>query len=101
MGDLCLLQRKSSDLLIFASNSSLDEPGSERAVLCNIYCDPFWQQNNQPVELQSNKFIDQKLNYIHNNPVEAGIVLSPEEYLYSSAINYANRPEKLLDVIVI
>ena len=61
----------------------------------------FWQQNNQPIELRSNKFIEQKLNYIHNNPVEAGIVLSPEEYLYSSAINYANRPEKLLDVILI
>jgi DNA modification methylase len=61
----------------------------------------FWQQNNQPVELRSNEFIDQKLHYIHNNPVEAGIVLSPEEYLYSSAINYANRPEKLLDVILI
>jgi hypothetical protein len=26
----------------------------------------------------------QKLNYIHQNPVEAGIVLSSEEYLYSS-----------------
>jgi REP element-mobilizing transposase RayT len=50
----------------------------------------FWQQNNQPIELRSNEFIEQKLNYIHNNPVEAGIVLSPEEYLYSSAINYAN-----------
>jgi hypothetical protein len=43
----------------------------------------------------------QKLNYIHNNPVEAGIVLSPEHYLYSSAVNYADLPEKLLDVILI
>ena len=39
--------------------------------------------------------IDQRLEYIHNNPVEAGIVLSPEDYLYSSAINYAGLPEKL------
>jgi putative transposase len=61
----------------------------------------FWQQNNQPMELTSNEFIDQKLNYIHNNPLEAGIVLSPEDYLYSSAVNYANRPEKLIDVILI
>jgi len=29
------------------------------------------------------------LNYIHNNPVEAGIVERPEEYIYSSAKNYA------------
>jgi hypothetical protein len=33
--------------------------------------------------------------------VEAGIVLSLEEYPYNSAINYANRPEKLLDMILI
>jgi putative transposase len=61
----------------------------------------FWQQNNQPIELTSNEFIDQKLEYIHNNPVEAGIVLSPEDYLYSSAVNYSNRPEKLIDVNLI
>ncbi|MGB1315009.1 MAG: REP-associated tyrosine transposase, partial [Chitinophagales bacterium] len=29
----------------------------------------FWQQNNQPKELLSNKFIDQKIDYIHNNPI--------------------------------
>jgi putative transposase len=45
--------------------------------------------------------IDQRLDYIHHNPVEAGIVLSPEHYLYSSAINYAGLPEKLIDVILI
>jgi putative transposase len=45
--------------------------------------------------------IDQRIDYIHNNPVEAGIVLSPEYYLYSSAINYAGLREKLIDVIFI
>jgi putative transposase len=61
----------------------------------------FWQQHNHPIELATNEMIDHRLNYIHNNPVEAGIVLSPEHYLYSSAINYANLPEKLIDVILI
>jgi putative transposase len=46
----------------------------------------FWQQNNHPIELATNEMIDQRLDYIHNNPVTAGIVLSPEHYLYSSAI---------------
>jgi hypothetical protein len=32
---------------------------------------------------------------------EAGIVLSPKEYLYSSAVNYSGRPEILLDVLLI
>jgi REP element-mobilizing transposase RayT len=49
----------------------------------------FWQQNNHPIELHTNYFIDQKLDYIHNNPVEAGWVEKPEEYVYSSAKNYA------------
>ena len=29
--------------------------------------------------------IDQKVTYIHNNPVKAGIVNEAHEYIYSSA----------------
>ncbi len=61
----------------------------------------FWQQHNHPIELSTNEIIDQRLSYVHNNPVEAGIVLSPEDYLYSSAVNYAGLPETLIDVILI
>lgn len=50
-----------------------------------------WQDGNQPKELSSNEFIDQKLFYIHNNPVAEGIVAEPEHYLYSSASNYAEQ----------
>lgn len=48
----------------------------------------FWRQDNRPMELYSGKFIIQKMNYVHNNPVEAGIVVNPEYYLYSSAKDY-------------
>jgi len=48
----------------------------------------FWRQDNQPTELYSPKFVFQKINYIHNNPVEAGLVEKPEHYLYSSAKDY-------------
>lgn len=61
----------------------------------------FWQQHSHPVELVSERIVYQKLDYIHNNPVKAGIVLSPEDYYYSSAVNYAGFREKLLDVILI
>ena len=37
----------------------------------------FWRQDNQPQELYSPKFLFQKLNYIHNNPVVSGIVEKP------------------------
>jgi len=40
----------------------------------------FWRQDSQPQELYSLAFIFQKINYIHNNPVEAGIVEKPEHY---------------------
>jgi len=35
-----------------------------------------WTHENHPVELEGNMY-DQRLNYIHNNPVEAGIVELP------------------------
>lgn len=44
-----------------------------------------WQNNNWPTLLSSNYLIDQKTNYIHNDPVVAGFVSDPCNYLYSSA----------------
>lgn len=51
---------------------------------------PFWQQENHPIELISNKFIDQKLEFIHMNSVKAGLVDEPWEYRCSSARDYMN-----------
>ncbi|MFV0269194.1 MAG: REP-associated tyrosine transposase, partial [Draconibacterium sp.] len=42
----------------------------------------FWRSDNKPIELWSNKVIDQKIDYIHQNPVEEGIVFRAEHYLY-------------------
>ena len=47
-----------------------------------------WQQDNHPIALYSEKVIWEKINYIHNNPVRAGLVFQPEDYIYSSALNY-------------
>ncbi|WP_087941048.1 REP-associated tyrosine transposase [Algoriphagus faecimaris] len=60
-----------------------------------------WQQHNHPIELNTTGKIQRCLNYIHQNPVVAGIVCLPEEYLYSSAKNYAGLTEKLIEVILI
>ena len=60
----------------------------------------FWRADNKPVELWSNAVIDQKINYIHQNPVEEGLVFRAEDYVYSSAANYAGE-KGLLDVTVI
>jgi len=48
-----------------------------------------WQDGYHAVELTSQAFTVQKLDYIHQNPVRAGIVAEPEHYLYSSASNYS------------
>ena len=50
----------------------------------------FWRQDNHPEELFSNTFMDQKLDYLHENPVAEGIVERATEYLYSSARDYAD-----------
>lgn len=47
-----------------------------------------WQNGNHPIELHSPKFFRQKQDYLHLNPVRAGWVNQPEDYLYSSASNY-------------
>jgi putative transposase len=54
-----------------------------------------------PIEITSGKFIDQKINYIHQNPVEAGIVYRAEDYVWSSAAQYSGEYNALLEVIVI
>jgi putative transposase len=48
-----------------------------------------WQDGNHAKECFSPDFTIEKLVYIHNNPVRALIVETPEHYLYSSARNYA------------
>ncbi len=50
----------------------------------------FWQYGNHPEEVFTEKFLWQKLDYIHLNPVRAGIVEKASHYLYSSASNYVN-----------
>ncbi len=45
----------------------------------------FWKEDNQPKILENEKFSLQKLNYIHNNPVIKGYVLSQEHWRWSSA----------------
>jgi len=60
----------------------------------------FWCGDNKPIELWSNKIIDQKIDYIHQDPVEEGLVFNAEDYVYSSAVDYAGE-KGLLDIVVI
>ncbi|WP_417610875.1 REP-associated tyrosine transposase [Owenweeksia hongkongensis] len=61
----------------------------------------FWRHDNRPIEVWSNKVISEKINYLHNNPVEEGFVFRPEDYVYSSASDYAGIQGVLENVIVV
>lgn len=61
----------------------------------------FWQQDNHPIELDSNTDqFTRALNYIHYNPVKAGLVAEPADYLYSSARDYQGE-KGLLEIEVL
>ena len=57
-----------------------------------------WRNDNHPIELFSPKVTQQKLDYIHRNPVEAGFVENEYDYLYASARDYAGL-KGLLEVV--
>jgi putative transposase len=87
----------------------IEEPESRRKWLLNdfeyagrylqrIENYKFWQDGSHAILIDSPEFFYQKLEYIHRNPVEELIVEYPEEYLFSSARNYADRPA-LLEII--
>ena len=50
---------------------------------------------------RSNKVIFEKINYIHYNPVEEGLVFYPQDYVYSSARDYAGEKGLINNVIVV
>lgn len=58
----------------------------------------FWQQNNHPIEIWSLKVFERKLNYIHQNPVVAGFVTDAIDYKYSSARNYGNDDQSVIEI---
>ena len=60
----------------------------------------FWRHDNKPIELWSNSVIQEKINYIHQNPVVEGLVYKAENYVYSSASDYAGEQGLLDDVMV-
>ncbi|MFA5669302.1 MAG: transposase [Balneolaceae bacterium] len=62
----------------------------------------FWRQDNRPIEITSNKFFNQKMEYIHYNPVKEGFCSQETEYPYSSALWYKEKKGLLkIDEILI
>jgi REP element-mobilizing transposase RayT len=58
----------------------------------------FWQQDNHPIELSTNEMVDQRVTYLRENPVRAGIVNFASHYKYSSAVDYFEERAGLLKI---
>ena len=111
-GDLSGIIR---DLKKYTSNrileTMLNEPESRREWILHRFSKParnknshnfqVWNHQNHAVEIFSEKFLWTKLDYIHLNPVRAGIVEKASEYLYSSASNYVTGKGILSSVHVV
>lgn len=58
----------------------------------------FWKQDYHPVELTTNEMMNQRLSYLHENPVRSGLVWEAWHYKYSSAIDYNTNEKGLLPI---
>jgi len=57
-----------------------------------------WQPTRHPEGIVSERFWQQKVNYIHENPVRKGLVTRPEDWRFSSARFWMSEVEKASDV---
>jgi putative transposase len=61
----------------------------------------FWIQGSHPIQLSTGEMMNQRLHYIHNNPVEAGFVCEPQHWKYSSAHDYCGGTQGLIDLVML
>lgn len=58
----------------------------------------FWQHENHPILLTTQKMYDQRMDYIHYNPVKAGFVTEPQHWLYGSGMDYYSNQKGLIEL---
>ena len=86
-----LKERRAKDYLLLLKIGKLDYKKDQEFQV--------WQEGSHPQELASELIMEQKIEYIHNNPLERGYVEDPVHWMYSSARNYAEL-ESLLEIDV-
>ncbi len=78
--------------------SMFEEAGQKNS---NVSRHQLWQQHNKPIELWSHTVFQEKLNYVHRNPVQSGFVTEDEDWKFSSARNYAREDQTVLEIDLI
>jgi REP element-mobilizing transposase RayT len=60
-----------------------------------------WREKSRGVPIHTDKIMKIKLDYIHKNPLRAGLVKEPQDYLYSSFRNYYLNDHSIFRVDII
>ncbi len=82
--------RKNWMLDIFEKNGLLNKSN---------YRFQFWEHENHPILLDTEIKFRQRFTYLHENPVRAGFVREPQDWLYCSAIDCYSNGKGLLDLV--
>ena len=95
------------ELALYLTRAGLGTCPSRREILISFYkaaknierqTFKLWQSRNWIENIYSEKFLAQKLNYIHNNPVRAKMVKEAKDYPYSSFQNYYQDNDSLIKI---
>lgn len=78
-----------ADLLQFYTHNARAVPNQKRKL---------WTARFDDEVIRNPEMLIAKLEYIHNNPVKAGLVEEPQEYRYSSAKDYLSEEKSMLEV---
>ena len=57
-----------------------------------------WQEGSHPELISSDEMLNQKIDYIHYNPVKRGLVSEAVDWIYSSAKYYLHGTEGVIKV---
>lgn len=57
-----------------------------------------WDTSFHPEQVYTEEFCQQKMDYMHNNPVRAGYVEQPQDWKYSSAGFYYEDKESIIPI---
>ena len=62
------------------------------------YQNQIWQRENYPELIFNEKFLNEKINYIYNNPVKKEFVIKQEDWKYSSARNRILNDDSIIEL---
>ena len=59
----------------------------------------FWEEGYHAVKIRTKELFSTKVDYIHQNPVKAGLVEKEEEYVWSSCGDFYGTRKGSLDLV--